>query len=139
MRTFAERLKSAMADANVNQAALAAMVGVSKGSVSGYVSGKTVPPEKKKAQIAIALGKEADFFKIEAVNSEITDDGGYRMPVELAASLMGLDVKTVRVGLQNGDFPFGYAIKNGNSSKYTYWISRIKFIAETGIPVPVQP
>ncbi len=138
MRTFSERLKSAMEEVNLKQSALAAMVGVSKGAMSGYVSGKVNPPEKKKEQIALALGKSADYFRVLDVNTEIVADGGYRMPVELAASLMGLDVKTVRSGLQSGELPFGYAIKNGDSSKFTYWISRIRFSAETGIPVPVN-
>lgn len=138
MTKFNERLKSAMEEANLKQSALATMIGISKEAMSGYVSGKVNPPEKKKEQIALALGKSADFFRIAEVNVEIAADGGYRMPVELAASLMGLDVKTIRSGLQNGDFPFGYAIKNSDSSKFTYWISRIKFSAETGIPVPVN-
>jgi len=127
-----------MEEAGLNQIALAGMVDVSKGSVSGYCSGKVVPPKKVKERIALALGKPADFFQVEEVNMEIAADGGYRLSVELAAALMGLDAKTVRCGLQNGDFPFGYAIKGGGSRKFTYWISRTKFIQETGIPVPVK-
>ena len=137
MTKFNDRLKAAMSEANLTQAALAGMVDVSKASMSCYLSGKVNPPEKKKEQIALALGKSADYFRVLDVNTEIAADGGYRMPVELAASLMGLDVKTVRSGLQNGELPFGYAIKNGDSTKFTYWISRIKFSAETGIPVPL--
>ena len=137
MTKFCDRLKAAMMEANLTQSALAGMVDVSKASMSGYLSGKVNPPEKKKEQIALALGKSADYFRVLDVNTEIAADGGYRMPVELAASLMGLDVKTVRSGLQNGELPFGYAIKNGDSTKFTYWISRIKFSAETGIPVPL--
>lgn len=138
MITFAERLRSAMREANINQAMLAEITGISKGAVSGYVSGKINPPDKKKAQIAAALGKPEDFFKILDIDTSIAADGSYRMPVELAAALMNVDVKTVRIGLQNGTFPFGYAIKNAGSTKYTYWISRLRFAQETGIPVPVR-
>ena len=76
MRTFSERLKSAMEEVNLKQSALAAMVGVSKGAMSGYVSGKVNPPEKKKEQIALALGKSADYFRVLDVNTEIVADGG---------------------------------------------------------------
>ena len=48
MRTFSERLKSAMEEVNLKQSALAAMVGVSKGAMSGYVSGKVNPPRKRR-------------------------------------------------------------------------------------------
>lgn len=89
MTKFNERLKSAMAEANLTQAALAGMVDVSKASMSGYLSGKVNPPEKVKEKIALALGKPHNFFQVEEVNLEIAADGGYRLKVDLAAKLMG--------------------------------------------------
>jgi len=65
------------------------MVDVSKASMSGYLSGKVNPHEKKKEQIALALGKPYNFFQMEEVNMEIAADGGYRLKVDLAAKLMG--------------------------------------------------
>ena len=137
MIKFNERLKAAMAEANLTQTALAGMVDVSKGSMSGYLSGKVNPPEKKKEQIALALGKPHNFFQMEEVNLEIAADGGYRLKVDLAAKLMGVSERTLKHGLQNGDFPWGYAILNPETGTHTYWISRIRFSAETGIPVPL--
>lgn len=44
MTKFCDRLKAAMSEANLTQAALAGMVDVSKASMSGYLSGKVTPP-----------------------------------------------------------------------------------------------
>lgn len=54
-----------------------------------------------------------------------------KIPTELAAKLMGISPQSLRVGLQNGRFPFGYAIKT--SSIHTYYISPVKFTECTGI------
>ena len=138
MKTFSERLKAAMAEANLTQTALAGMVDVSKASMSGYVSGKVNPPAKMKEQLALALGKSANFFQVEEIDAEIVADGGYRLKPELAAKLMGIGRGTLEMGLQNGDFPFGYAIRNPKTGTHTYWISRIRFSMEPGIPVPLK-
>lgn len=138
MTKFCDRLKAAMMEANLTQSALAGMVDVSKASMSGYLSGKVNPPEKKKEQIALALGKPHNFFQMEEINMEIAADGGYRLKAELAAKLMGVSERTLKHGLQNGDFSFGYAIRNPETGSHTYWISRIRFSAETGIPVPLK-
>lgn len=54
------------------------------------------------------------------------------MPVEEAARLMGVSPQYVRVGLQKGILPFGYAVQV-SSKRYTYFISRQKFTEFTGI------
>ena len=138
MKTFAERLKEVMVEEHLTQAALANLVGVSAGAMSGYLSGKIVPPERKKEQIALALGKPGDFFRVEEVNLAIAADGGYRLNPKLAARLMGMSERTFTRGLRNGDFPFGYASWNPDKESFTYWVSRIRFSQETGIPVPVK-
>lgn len=51
-----------------------------------------------------------------------------------ASRLMGVSQQFVRVGLQNGVLPFGYAVKISRG-KYTYFISRQKFEEYTGIKV----
>ena len=138
MKTFSERLKAAMSEVNLTQSALAGMVDVSKASMSGYVSGKVNPPAKMKEQIALALGKPINFFQVEEIDEEIAADGGYRLKVDLAAKLMGVSERTVKHALQNGDVPWGYAIQNPKTGTNTYWICRIRFSMETGIPVPLK-
>ena len=52
--------------------------------------------------------------------------------VEEASALMGVSRQFVRVGLQKGIFPFGYAVQI-SSDRFTYFISRQKFFEYTGI------
>ncbi|MDD6488937.1 MAG: hypothetical protein PUG48_03870 [Clostridia bacterium] len=56
-----------------------------------------------------------------------------RLSVKRVAELMGASEQFVRRGLQQGLFPWGYAVKT--SSKWTYWISPVKFTEFTGIKV----
>lgn len=48
-----------------------------------------------------------------------------RMTVAEAAKIMQVSQQYIRLGLQRGVFPFGNAVKT--SSRWTYWISRLKF------------
>lgn len=54
------------------------------------------------------------------------------MTVEEASKLMGVSRQYVRVGLQKGILPFGYAVKI-SEGRFTYFISRQKFLEHTGI------
>lgn len=56
-----------------------------------------------------------------------------RLTVKEAAELMGATQQFVRVGIAQGIFPWGYAVKT--SSKWTYFISAPKFEEYTGIKV----
>lgn len=56
-----------------------------------------------------------------------------RLTVNEVAKLMETSEQFIRVGLQLGKLPFGYAVKK--SSKWTYWISPVKFTEATGIKV----
>ena len=56
-----------------------------------------------------------------------------RLSVSRCAHLMGVSEQFVRVALQNGVFPFGYAVKM--STQWTYYISPEKFTEHTGIKV----
>lgn len=59
-----------------------------------------------------------------------------RMTVADAAKLMNVTQQFVRIGLQTGRLPFGYAVKM--SGQYTYFISPEKFTEYTGIKVGDQ-
>ena len=56
-----------------------------------------------------------------------------RLSVSKTAELMNVSEQFVRVGLQKGVFPFGYAVKM--SGHWTYFISLQKFEEHTGIRV----
>ena len=59
-------------------------------------------------------------------------DSQNTMTIEEASRLMGVSQQFVRVGLQKGILPFGYAVKV-SSNRWAYFISRHKFLEHTGI------
>lgn len=50
-----------------------------------------------------------------------------RILVEEAAKLMGVSPQFIRVGLQKGIFPWGYAVRI-TGKRYTYFINRAEFM-----------
>lgn len=56
-----------------------------------------------------------------------------RLSVTKVAKLLGASEQFVRIGLQQGVFPWGYAVKM--STQWTYVITKQKFEEETGIKV----
>ena len=134
---FKDQLKQLRQERGLNNCVLAEALGVSPGSVTGYLSGKVTPPYKKQQQFACALGLDADYFKPD-IAEEIQADGGYRLSAATAAALMGISRDNLLDLLEEGTFTFGRVWKNRGAAKRTCWISRILFEQETGIPVPVK-
>ena len=56
-----------------------------------------------------------------------------RLTVKQAAALMGVSEQFLRLGLQQGKFQFGTAVKT--SSRWTYYISSSKFLEYIGIQI----
>lgn len=54
------------------------------------------------------------------------------MTIAEASRLMGVSRQFIRVGLQKGILPFGYAVQV-SAERFTYFISREKFTEYTGI------
>ena len=135
MNIFSQRLKKAMDEQRVTQSDLSTLTGLGKSSISQYLSGKNEPKVKTMTLIADALNVSVDWLS-GAVDEPSDDGSGHtnNLPVEQAARLMGVGKQFIRVGLQDGKFPFGYAIKiTGN--RFTYYISPKKFTEYTGIEV----
>ena len=57
---------------------------------------------------------------------------GINMTVAEASRLMGVSRQFIRVGLQKGILPFGYAVQV-SADRYTYFISAQKFKEYIGI------
>ena len=57
-----------------------------------------------------------------------------RLTIKDAAKLMGVSEQFVRIALQRGILPWGYAVQI-TGKKYTYFISKEKFTEHTGITV----
>lgn len=134
MNTFSARLKKAMIDADMTQKELSEQTGLGKSSISQYLSGKNEPKPKTMKVIADVLDVSVEW--LEGSIDEPSDDGCNlkNLPVEMAAKLMGKGKQFIRVGLQNGTLPFGYAVKV-SGDRFSYYISPKKFTEYTGIEV----
>ena len=131
--TFSEKLKKAMQDLGINQKQLVGMTGIGKSSISQYLSGKNVPTEERQKNIAMSLGLDSEYFAQESVASALVVKVGVKagagikkMLVEDAAKLLGMNHNTVRKGLQQGVFPWGYAIKT-SEHRWVYFINAKSF------------
>lgn len=138
--TFSEKLKKAMQDLNINQAQVVGLTGKSKGSVSQYISGKQIPSEKVQCDIAVSLGLEPDYFskEEEAVvvlpTKEVRNGVIPKLDVEDAAKLLQMNHNTVRKGLQQGVFPWGYGIHT-SENRWVYFINARRFAEIEGVVI----
>lgn len=131
---FSEMLKEAMKEKSMKAVDLSAATGIGKSSISMYLSGKIAPPDSKKEILASALGLEADYFTKNGLKVlPPTGISRLNLPVPTAAKLMGKRPAFVRMGLQQGRFPWGYAVNTGN--RWSYYISPVKFAECTGCSV----
>lgn len=121
--SFAKNLKKAMEERNMSQTKLSSLTGIGKSSISQYLSGKNEPNQKRIKQIAEALDCSVAFLNgIEECSDSIESLNGLKnIPVSLAAQKLGKSEQFVRVALQKGVVPFGFAVKS--SSKFSYHIS----------------
>lgn len=137
---FSEKLKKAMQELGINQAQVVGLTGKSKGSISMYLNNKTIPSEKVQSDIAVSLGLAPDYFEQEDAPVVVKPKGALaegkikKMLPEEAAVLLGMDKGTVRKGLQQGVFPWGYAIKT-SENRWTYFINARRFAEIEGVAV----
>lgn len=135
---FAEKLKKAMQELNLNQRQVVTLTGKSKGSVSQYLSGKQIPSEDVQSDIASSLGLASDYFSKDDERlvilpaSEVKDGKIPRLLPEVAATYLGMDKGTVRKGLQQGVFPWGYAVQT-SEHRWAYFINAKRFAEVEGI------
>ena len=137
---FNLKLKQAMKDLNLNQIQVCGLIGKSKGSVSQYLSGRQIPPEDVQTNIAIALGLDENYFSSANKPVETFDKKRIgnkvvpKMDVETAAKLLQMNHVTVRKGLQQGVFPWGYGIQT-SENRWVYFINAKRFMEIEGISV----
>lgn len=108
--SFSERLKQAMAEREISQAELAALIGKGKSSVSQYISGKNVPKDDVQQKIAAVLDCTVEFLNSEVPANDFTETGLHNIPVAVAAKRLGKSEQFIRVGLQTQRLPFGTAV-----------------------------
>jgi len=123
--SFAKNLKAIMDEQNINQSDLSNLTGIGKPSLSQYLSGKNIPHRKRIAEIATALGVTAQRLTV-AMQVEVCDSppiiSNQKISIEEAARRLGKSQQFIRIALQNGSAPFGFATK-GAGSTYDYHIS----------------
>lgn len=136
MAEFSKRLERAMRDLNLNQKQVAGMSGCSKASISQYLSGINVPSDSKQRDIAVSLGLDPDYFQNDVLNEiKFVQRGKIRRLLpEQAAKLLGVDKQTIRKGLQQGCFEWGYAVRM-DSGRWVYIINADRFAEIEGIVV----
>ena len=113
--SFAKQLKQVMDERQMTQAELAMRIGKGKSSVSQYLSGKNIPKEDVRKKIAEVL--DCDFNLVDISNF----DESKNISIAECAKRLGKSEQFVRVALQNGAVPFGFAVKN--KTMYSYHIS----------------
>ncbi|MGN0517455.1 MAG: helix-turn-helix domain-containing protein [Acutalibacteraceae bacterium] len=121
---FAKSLKTIMNETKITASELSELTGISKSSISQYLSGSTKPRIGAVRKIAAALHVTVERLGIEVKNISVAQ----------AADLMGVSQQYIRIGLQRGRLPFGTAVQISNK-KWTYHISPAKFAEYTGIKV----
>lgn len=135
---FSEKLKTAMQELHLNQRQVCGMTGKSKGSVSQYLSGKQIPSEDVQRDIAVSLGLDQDYFEQNSeqvqLNVKGNTDGIKTLDVTEVAKVMHMNHNTVRKGLQQGVFPWGYAIKT-SENRWVYFINALRFAEIEGVCV----
>lgn len=125
---FAEKLKKAMETLEINQKQLCAMTGIGKSSISQYLSGRNEPTADRQKKIALALGLKGNYFDPYGEYPKLKTYGKIKsLMVADAAKLLGMNANTVRKGLQQGVFPWGYAIKT-SENRWTYFINAKSFV-----------
>ena len=135
MSQFREKLRSAMKELNINQVQLAGLTQKSKATVSQWLSGKQTPTEEGQMRIAMALNLPEDYFWKEDNLLRLSKKAGTveKLLPKDAARLLGISVKSVSLGLQQGVFPWGYGIKTDKS--WVYFINARRFAEIEGVEI----
>ena len=127
MKTFAERLKFAMAEANLNQSTLSEKSGASKAAISQHLSGKNTPGPDRIKVFADITGVSFDFLmgymEAPTKNQPIPVK---KITTDEAARCIGKSRQFIRIGLQRGLLPFGNAVP-GVGGSWNYYINPAKF------------
>lgn len=119
--SFASNLKNKLNELELKPVDLAKGIGKNKSSISQYLSGSNVPQDKTKELIAQFLGCTVEDLDADNEEEKVEIESENNVPVWKTAKLLGKSEEFVRVSLQMGTAPFGFAAKN--KSKWSYHIS----------------
>lgn len=132
--SFKENLRYEMDLNGISVAALASSINAEASSIRKYLSGSIRPNDAVLARLARSLGCTEEALRYgrpRRLSGKLTTDDVSRAT--------GIDPLSLRIGCQNGIWPFGVAYKRPGSSQFTYeydpaavlrWIADRKAIAE---------
>lgn len=109
-------LNKIMAEKGITQKELCAITGISKSSISQYVSGRVIPSKDRLVKIAAALNIEVAELYMDHPKSPKS-----AITVDQAAEMIGVSSPWLRAALQQGSAPFGFAVHG--EKKWSYHIS----------------
>lgn len=132
MKTFQEQFNEALKTKGVTIKDLAAATGISLPTLYSYSKGTTKPSDDRRRILCENLGLPLPPRLRK--RTAAPEPAVRRMKTKDAAALLGLSDQTVRVGLQQGVFPWGYAIKTGKS-RWTYFINADQLAQTEGIEI----
>ena len=108
--SFAQNLKQAMIRRNLNQKELANITGLSVSSISQYLSGSTTNVKPQNLyKLAYFLGVTTEDLINEPVKDQPSSEK--KITIEKAAQMIGKSEQFIRVALQRGTAPFGFAVQ----------------------------
>lgn len=127
MQTFAERLRFAMAEADMKQIELSQKSSAPRSAISQYLSGKMIPSEDRIHILADVTGVSFDFLcGREDPPREVRPIPTKKISVKDAARCMGKSSQFIRIGLQRGKLPFGSAVPT-TDTRWDYYINPFRF------------
>lgn len=124
---FKDKLKKVMGDYGWSQNYVSCITGKSKSTISQWTSGKQTPPDSVREELAEALGLPRGYFHDDP------QTGFRRLTVEQTARVLCVGKDTVRLGLQQGVFPWGYAVQTDTG--WTYIINAGKLEQVEGVKI----
>lgn len=132
-----QRIKALMKERGMIQRDLGKAMGWSAMMTSRKLSGDKAILDDELPRLATALGVTAEALVAPCEDAEsfepaLAELRNSNVPVSVAARVMGKNPQYVRLALQQGLVPFGFAIK-GRGDRYVYYISKKQFEEYTGV------
>lgn len=135
-----QRIKDLMKEHNMIQRDLGKAMGWSAMMTSRKLSGEREITDEELPKLALAFSLTPEALiapcnEAAAYEPALAALRNSNVPVSVAAKVMGKNPQYVRMALQRGLVPFGFAIK-GTGDRYVYYISKRQFEDYTGVTLP---
>lgn len=133
MTVFGTNLKRRLDDLGISQKEFSKMTGISRPSLSQYLTSDILPSKERRKLISKTLNIPLALMEQDIEEDKVRFKQSFMKPEE-AAKLMGKSPEWVREGLKASRFPFGYGVEM-QGGKWSYWISPKLFQQYTGIDI----